>query len=155
MTSAALRALLVSAVLACGACASMQTAPAPATVAAATPEGPSPRPECASAHVTIYFTDEVQSAQPVAMPLLNDLMTLVHACEAAGGSLRGIIIDASADPGQTASDANAQVRRRQDRIRNALVGLGAPADKIRNGHVEQTGPEAVMSRRAEVSADLY
>jgi hypothetical protein len=154
MTSAALRALMVSAVLACGACTTMQ--PAPTTPPAApAPSGPSPRPECASTHVTIYFTDEVQSAQSVAMPLLNDLMNLVHACESAGGSLRGITIDASADAGQSATDAAAQVRRRQDRIRNALVGLGAPADKIRNGHVEQTGPEAVMSRRAEVSADLY
>ena len=72
MTSAALRALVASAVLACGACTTMQstpTAPAPA----AAPSGPSPRPECATAHVTIYFTDEVQSTQPTAMPLLNDL----------------------------------------------------------------------------------
>ena len=154
MTAAALRALVASAVLACGACSTMQATPsAPAT--AATPTGPSPRPECATAHVTIYFTEEVQSSQPTAMPLLNDLMSLVHACETAGGSLRGITIDAAADPGQSAADAAAQVHRRQDRIRNALVGLGAPADKIHNGHVEQTGPEAVMGRRAEVSADLY
>src|SRR6185312_6646568 len=154
MTSAALRALLASAVLACGACTTMQPAATP-TPAAAVPSGPSPRPECAAAHVTIYFTEEVQSAQPVAMPLLTDLMNLVHACETAGGSLRSITIDAAADPGQSAGDASAQVQRRQERIRNALVGLGAPADKIRNGHVEQTGPETVMGRRAEVSADLY
>ena len=154
MTSAALRALLASAVLACGACTTMQPVPTPAATVA-TPTGPSPRPECAPAHVTIYFTDEVQSAQPVAMPLLNDLMNLVHACETAGGSLRAITIDAAADPGQSVSDAAAQVQRRQERIRNALVGLGAPAAKIRNGHVEQTGPETVMGRRAEVSADLY
>jgi hypothetical protein len=154
MTAAALRALLASAVLACGACTTMAPAPTP-TPAAAAPTGPSPRPECASAHVTIYFTDEVQSAQPVAMPLLNDLMNLVHACEAAGGSLRSITIDAAADPGQSAADAGAQVHRRQERIRTALIGLGAPGDKIRNGHVEQTGPEAVMGRRAEVSAELY
>ena len=154
MTSAALRALLASAVLACGACTTMAPAPTPAPTAAA-PTGPSPRPECASAHVTIYFTDEVQSAQPVAMPLLNDLMNLVHGCETAGGSLRSITIDAAADPGQSAGDAAAQVHRRQERIRTALIGLGAPGDKIRNGHVEQTGPEAVMGRRAEVSAELY
>src|SRR5689334_6294587 len=155
MTSAALRALVASAVLACGACTTMQGAPSAPAPAAATPSGPSPRPECATAHVTIYFTEEVQSTQPTAMPLLNDLMSLVHACETAGGSLRGITIDAAADPGQSAADAAAQVHRRQDRIRNALVGLGAPADKIHNGHVEQTGPEAVMGRRAEVSADLF
>jgi hypothetical protein len=129
--------------------------PAPAPTSAATPAGPSPRPECAPAHVTIYFTDEVQSAQPVAMPLLNDLMNLVHACQTAGGALQSITIDAAADPGQSPSDAAAQVQRRQERIRNALVGLGAPADKIRNGHVEQTGPQTVMGRRAEVSAELY
>jgi len=154
MTSAALRAVLASAVLVCGACSTMQ-GPSTPTHTAAAPTGPSPRPECAPAHVTIYFTEEVQSAQPVAMPLLNDLMTLVHACETAGGSLRSITIDAAADPGQSAADAAAQVHRRQDRIRTALVGLGAPGDKIRNGHVEQTGPEAVMGRRAEVSAELY
>ncbi len=155
MTSAALRALLASAVLACGACTTMQTpTPAPTTPAAA-PSGPSPRPECAPAHVTIYFAGEVQSEQPVATTLLNDLMNLVHACETAGGSLRGITIDTTADPGQSAGDAAAQVHRRQERLRNALVGLGAPADKIHNGHVEQTGPETVMGRRAEVSADLY
>ena len=154
MTSAALRAVLASAVLVCGACSTMQ-GPSTPTQTAAGPTGPSPRPECAPAHVTIYFTEEVQSAQPVAMPLLNDLMTLVHACETAGGSLRSITIDAAADPGQSAADAAAQVHRRQDRIRTALIGLGAPGDKIRNGHVEQTGPEAVMGRRAEVSAELY
>ena len=91
----------------------------------------------------------------MASTLLNDLMNLAHACEAAGGSLRSITIDTTADPGQSAADAAAQVHRRQDRLRNALIALGAPADKIRNGHVEQTGPETVMGRRAEVSADLY
>src|SRR5262249_40728120 len=107
MTSAALRALVVSAILACGACTTTQPAPPPAPSPAAAPTGPSPRPECAPAHVTIYFTDEVQSAQPVAMPLLNDLMNLVHACETAGGSLRNITIDAAADPGQSPADAAA------------------------------------------------
>ena len=155
MTSAAVRVLMVLTVLACGACMTMQPSPAPSAPATPTPSGPSPRPECASAHVTIYFADEVQSAQPVAMPLLDDLMNLVRACESAGGSLRAITIDAAADPGQSTPDAAAQVRRRQDRVRNALIGLGAPADKIHNGHVEQTGPQAVMGRRAEVSADLY
>ena len=38
------------------------------------------------------------------MPLLNDLMSLVHACETAGGSLRAITIDAAADPGQSTAD---------------------------------------------------
>jgi hypothetical protein len=155
MTSAALRALVVAAVLSCGACMTTPAPSAPTPAAAPAPTGPSPRPECAPAHVTIYFSDEVQSAQPVAMPLLNDLMNLVHTCETAGGALRGITIDAAADPGQTASDGAAQVRRRQDRIRTALIGLGAPADKIHNGHVQQTGPETVMGRRAEVAAELY
>lgn len=152
MTPAVLRALVISAALACGACASHQAAPAASEAAVApAPTTPSPRPECASAHVTIYFAEEV-AGEPAAMPLLNELMTLVHNCEHAGGELRGITIATTADPGQSARDAEDQLHRRQDRVRNALIALGAPADKIHNGRAEG---EALMNRRADVSADLY
>jgi hypothetical protein len=65
----------------------------------------------------------------VVTPLLNDFMARIRACEAAGGELRSITIATSADPGQSANAARAQIQRRQQRVREALVGLGAPADK--------------------------
>ena len=151
MTSA-LRVLLVSAALALGACADMQTgAPDTATVAST----PSPHAGCTQQTATIYFSDEVQSDQPVAMPLLNTLMDQVHACEHAGGALRGITISASADAGQTPTAANAQIQRRQERVRDALVRLGAPANKIRFVPAGTASADAIMSKRADIVADLY
>ncbi|MGH6950458.1 MAG: hypothetical protein ACREH4_06280 [Vitreimonas sp.] len=85
-------------------------------------------------------------------PLLNDFMGRIRACEAAGGELRSIMIATSADPDQSASDARAQIQRRQQRVSAALVNHGAPADKIA-GATTQAG--AVMGRRADITADLY
>lgn len=150
MTSAVLRTLLVSAALACGACAHSQ--PAEQQAAAVVASTPSPRPECATAHVTLYFGETVASDEPVVTPLLNDFMTQIHACETAGGELRSITIATSADPGQSASDGRAQIQRRQDRVRAALVNLGAPTDKI-TGATMPTG--SIMGRRAEITANLY
>jgi hypothetical protein len=150
MRPAILRAFLIATAVASAGCATTQTtspSPAPTTVSP-----PSPRPECATAHVTLYFTEAVASDQPVVAPLLQDLMDRVHACEAAGGELRGITIATSADPGQSAREAAEQVRRRQDRVRDALVSLGVPADKI---HGRTEGADAVMGRRADITADLY
>ena len=149
-----LRALGVSFALALGACAQTGTSePTAPTAVAATPSPtPSPRAECATAHVTLYFAEQVASDEPVVTPLLNDFMDQIRACEAAGGELRSITIAASSDPGQSASNARAQIQRRQERVRAALVNLGAPADKI-TGATAEAG--AVMGRRAEITADLY
>lgn len=159
MTSAALRVLLASAALALGACADMQPAETPDTAAAATPSvataTPSPHAGCTQQTATIYFTDEVQSDQPVAGPLLSTLMDQVHACEQAGGELRGITISTSADPGQSESAARAQIQRRQERVRDALVRLGAPAGKIHFASAGQASADAIMSKRADITADLY
>ena len=148
-----LRIAGVSLVLALGACASngapAQTAsPAAQAVASA----PSPRAECAPAHVTLYFSEQVSSDEPVVTPLLNDFMSRIRACEGAGGELRAITIATAADPGQSQSDARAQVQRRVERVRAALVDLGAPSAKI-SGATTDTG--SVMGRRAEITADLY
>lgn len=152
MTSALLRTLLVSAALACGACAQTQSAEQQQQAAAVVASAPSPRPECAPAHVTLYFAETVASDEPVVTPLLNDFMAQIHACEAAGGELRAITVATAADPGQNANDARAQIQRRVERVRAALVQLGAPSEKI-SGATTQTG--AIMSRRAEITADLY
>jgi hypothetical protein len=105
--------------------------------------------------VTLYFTSQVAADEPVVTPLLNDFMSSIHACEAAGGELRSITIDTVADPGQSAADGRAQVERRQARVRAALVNAGAPDAKIRNGAATHTPEGAVMGRRAEITADLY
>jgi hypothetical protein len=150
----ALKAAGFSLLLALGACAT-QDDPAPTPAAAPTPvvsATPSPRAECAPAHVTLYFGETVASDEPVVTPLLNDFMARIRACEAAGGELRSITIATSADPGQTATDARAQVTRRQDRVRAALVNAGAPADKIVGARETQTG---IMARRADITAYLY
>lgn len=152
-----LRAFSVSLVLALGACAMMGGSEAPpaeqtAASAPAAPSPPSPRAECAPAHVTLYFTEQVASDEPVVTPLLNDFMARIRGCEAAGGELRSITIATTADPGQSASEARAQIQRRQQRVSAALVNLGAPADKITGA----TAPaEGVMGRRADITADLY
>ncbi len=150
----ALRALVFSSLLtALGACAQTGAPETPLVapeVANAAP--PSPRAECAPAHVTLYFSEQVASDEPVVTPLLNDFMARIRACEAAGGELRSITIATSADPGQSANAARAQIQRRQQRVREALVGLGAPADKIAGATAEA---EAVMGRRAEITAYLY
>lgn len=148
-----LRTVGVALALALGACASNgapEQAAAPAVQAA--PATPSPRAECAPAHVTLYFGEQVSSDEPVVTPLLNDFMARIRACEAAGGELRSIVIATAADPGQSASDGRAQVQRRVERVRAALVDLGAPTAKIA-GATTDTG--AIMGRRAEITADLY
>jgi hypothetical protein len=148
-----LRAFSVSLVLALGACSTMGGTEAPAASAAPTVASPpSPRAECAPAHVTLYFSEEVASDEPVVTPLLNDFMERIRACEAAGGELRSITVATSADPGQGASESRAQIQRRQQRVSAALVNLGAPADKITGA---TTRPGAVMGRRADITADLY
>jgi hypothetical protein len=150
----ALTAASFSLLLALGACAS-QGEPDPAPVSAPTTvvaSSPSPRPECAPAHVTLYFGETVSSDEPVVTPLLNDFMSRIRACEAAGGELRTITIATSADPGQGVTEARAQVTRRQERVRAALVNAGAPADKIVGARETQTG---IMARRADITADLY
>lgn len=113
---------------------------------------PSPRAACAPARVTIYFAEELASDEPVVTPLLNDFMERIRACEAAGGELRTIVVATTADPGQSARNSRAQIARRIERVRDALVQLGAPADKIVGATAET---EAVMGRRAEIVADLY
>lgn len=106
-------------------------------------------------HVTLYFSEAVASDEPVVGPLLDDMMASVSACEAAGGDLRGITILAAADPGQNATDARAQVQRRQDRVRAALVHAGAPANKIHDAPPVQASEQAIMGRRADITADLF
>ena len=147
-----LQALGVCLALALGACTqTLASGHAPAAASAAA-SAPSPRAECAAAHVTLYFAEQVASDEPVVTPLLNDFMGRIHACEAAGGELRSITIVTSADPGQSSADARAQIQRRQDRVRTALVNLGAPTAKITGATAP---PDAVMGRRAEITADLY
>lgn len=146
-----------AALLALGACSQtvsleQPSAPAP-TQTAAVPSTPSPRAECAPTHVTLYFGDQVASDEPVVTPLLNDFMGRIRACEAAGGELRAITISTTADPDQSVAESRAQVRRRLDRVRAALVNQGAPADKIHDGASAPAGQ--VMGRRAEITADLY
>jgi hypothetical protein len=144
----------VAVLLALGACATTQTEtaqPQAATMTMETP--PSPRAECGPAQVTLYFGEQVASDEPVVTPLLNDFMAHIRACEAAGGELRYITIVTSADPGQSAGDARAQIRRRIDRVRAALVNAGAPADKVLEGAA--TPAAQIMGRRAEITANLY
>lgn len=153
MTEAWIKAAGISVLLALGACAQTQMQTASTAPAQSVASAPSPRAECAPAHVTLYFGEQVASDEPVVTPLLNDFMERVRACEAAGGELRSISIATTADPGQSASDARAQVRRRVERVSTALVNAGAPADKIIEGD-PATAP-AVMGRRAEITANLY
>lgn len=149
-----LRATSFCLALALGACAHEQ---APAPVAPPPPQAqvasaPSPRAECAPAHVTLYFSERVASDEPVVTPLLNDFMDRIRACETAGGELRSVIVAVSADPGQSAGDAAAQIQRRYGRVRAALVELGVPEGKI-GGAVGAAG--GLMGRRAEITANLY
>ena len=155
MTHALIKAAGISLLLALGACSwtqAMSEPAAPASTAATVAAEPSPRAECAPAHVTLYFGEQVASDEPVVTPLLNDFMGRIRACEAAGGELRSISVVTSADPGQSATDSRAQVARRQARVRAALVNAGAPDDKIVAGTERQ---ESVMGRRAEITANLY
>lgn len=155
-TRALITAAGFSLLMALGACTQTQAVEsAPPAHAQVVAMSPSPRPECAPAHVTLYFGEQVASDEPVVTPLLNDFMERIHACQAAGGELRSITIDTVADPGQSAADGRAQVERRQGRVRAALVNAGAPADKIVNGAAQHASEGAIMSRRAEISADLY
>jgi hypothetical protein len=155
MTHALIKAAGISLLLAAGACSWTQSmsepdAAPPAVQTLASP--PSPRAECAPAQVTLYFGEQVASDEPVVTPLLNDFMSRIRACEAAGGELRAITIVTSADPGQSAAEGRAQVARRQARVRAALVNAGAPDDKIVAGQERQ---DSVMGRRAEITANLY
>ena len=155
MTHALIKAAGISLLLALGACSWTQAeteAAAPVAAQAVVAEAPSPRAECTPAQVTLYFGEQVASDEPVVTPLLNDFMARIRACEAAGGELRSISVVTSADPGQSAADARAQVARRQARVRAALVNAGAPDDKIVAGTERQ---ESVMGRRAEITANLY
>ncbi len=166
MTHALIKAAGVSLVLALAACAQTQAqseaAPAPAVeqaqtqaaAPAADPAAAAPRPDapCGPAQVTLYFGEQVASDEPVVTPLLNDFMDRIRRCEATGNTLRSITIATTADAGQSASDARAQVRRRVDRVRAALVNVGAPADKIAEGAAERAA--GVMSRRAEITANF-
>lgn len=155
-TRALITAAGFSLLMALGACTQTQAADsAPPAHAQVVAMSPSPRPECAPAHVTLYFGDQVSSDEPVVTPLLNDFMEHIRACQAAGGELRSITINTVADPGQSAADGRAQVERRQGRVRAALVSAGAPADKIVNGAATHGSEGAIMGRRAEISADLY
>jgi hypothetical protein len=127
-------------------------APAAASPVASTP---SPRPDCTRQNVTLYFTDVVQSDQPVATPLLDLMMDHVHACVHAGGAIRSAIIATTADSGQSDADAAAQLERRRDRVRDALVHVGIPADKIQYAPTGQPDPDAIMAKHADISVDLY
>jgi hypothetical protein len=175
MSSAALRALFCSLALVCGACAMMgepspphasaapaTPAPAAASLPAATPAAasavtatPSPRPDCTRQSVTLYFTDVVQSEQPVATPLLDLMMDHVHACLHAGGAIRSAVIATTADAGQSDSDAAAQLERRRERVRDTLVHVGIPADKIQYAPTGQPDPDAIMAKHADITVDLY
>lgn len=140
-----LRAGAIGVVLLSAACAGFDPAPA-AT--------PSPRPECVQTEVTIYFTEESATLQPLTDPLIGSLMERVNACTAAGGEVREIRIVAYPDRGASRAAAEAEMRTRAARVRAALGEAGAPADKIR---VVRPRSEAagVMGRRAVVTADLW
>ena len=131
--------------------ASQSAAAAPA----AAPGTPSPRPDCAQQHVTIYFSDTVQSDQPVATPLLDLMMNNVHACERAGGAVVDAIVATTADAGQSPDAAAAQLQRRQDRVRDTLIHLGIAASKIRNAPAGQADSDAIMGKHADITVDLY
>lgn len=145
------RALGVSLVLACAACASLSS-PAPDAPVAAS--APSPRADCAPAEATIYFTENSATVQPLSIPLLRDLLDRARACEAAGGEIRAITIAAHPDHGADRTSAEMQVRERARRVRGELIDLGAPADKIQIVHIRRRDG-APMTRRAVVRLDLY
>jgi outer membrane protein OmpA-like peptidoglycan-associated protein len=135
---------MAAALAALAACAGLEAAPTP---------GLSPRAECAPASVIIYFNEESATLQPLANPLIGQLMEQVNACTAAGGELRGIDIVAYPDSGSTRADAEVEMRARAARVRAALEQAGAPGDKIR--FVRRRAAAGVMQRRAEVTADLF
>lgn len=136
-----------AAVTVLAACAT--SAPAPEASAE-----PSPRPECARATATIYFTEDSATLQPLAHPLLRDLMAQVQACQGAGGALRGITVTGYPDSLAGAGEARAEMEERTARVRAALIEHGAPADLIRT-ELGRRERGAIMQRRAEVVADLY
>lgn len=114
----------------------------------------SPRAECAEASVTIYFTEESATLQPLSDPLIGRLMERVNACTAAGGELRRVTITAYPDRSSGRSAQEAEMRTRAARVRLALEEAGAPADKIRVLRPRGEGG-GIMQRRAEVVADLW
>ena len=140
-----MRAAAFSALLLAGACAGFDLAPDPA---------PSPRAECASETVTIYFQEESATMQPLSDPLIVRLMERANACTAAGGELRELRIAAFPDRGARGGDADLETRERAAQVRAALLAAGAPPDKIR---VVRPRAErgAIMQRRAEVTAILW
>lgn len=113
----------------------------------------SPRVECAPASVTIYFTEESATLQPLSDPLIARFMEQVSNCTNAGGELRQIIITAYPDSRGSRTAREAEIRERSTRVRLALQEAGAPADKIRV--TRPRGEGGVMQRRAEVTADLW
>lgn len=143
-----IRALGVSAALLCAACASVADAP-PA------PAAPSPRAECAAARAAIYFTENSATVQPLSVPLLRELLLHIDACRAAGGELRAINVTSYPDHHADRQSAEAQVRERNRRVRNLLIELGAPADKIVLQRAPRSSTRPVMTRRAVVTLDLY
>jgi len=145
MKITALRALALSAIFCAGACASFDPAPAAEV---------SPRPECAEARVTIYFTEESATLQPLSQPLLRDLMDRVGVCTNAGGELRQITIVAHPDRDASRSQAAAEMRARAARVSGALVELGAPADRIRTQRPRGEG-RPMMQRRAEIIVSMW
>ncbi|MBX3510505.1 MAG: hypothetical protein KF700_04840 [Hyphomonadaceae bacterium] len=115
---------------------------------------PSPRAECAPATATIYFTEESATLQPLSRPILEDLVTRIRACEAAGGELRGVVVTGYPDRTAGAGAARAEMDARNARVREALVELGVPTARITT-RLGRSQRGAIMQRRAEVAADLY
>lgn len=138
--------VIAAAAFLCAACASAPEAEAP--------REPSPRAECAEARAIIYFTEESATIQPLSYPLMRDLLARVAACEAAGGALRSLAVVAYPDSGAASAQAGQEVTARQARVRDALIELGAPGDRInlQRGRADRRAP---MQRRAEIIADLF
>jgi len=145
MIQSGLRAGAFGLLLLAGACAGFDPAPdAPV----------SPRAECASQSVTIYFPEESATLQPLSDPLIGRMMEHVNACTAAGGELRQIRVTAYPDSRGNRARGEAEMRERGARIRAALVEAGAPNSAIRI--VRPRGEHGtIMQRRAEIVADLW
>lgn len=142
-----LRALAVAAVLVCASCAT----PDPTAEFAAAP--PSPRAECARAEAIVYFTDDSPTLQPTTQPLLRDLLARASQCQAAGGDVSAIVVVSHPDSDARGSIRTQQITQRNERVRDALVELGAPADKIRLFRADAHTGE-MMARRTEVTLYL-
>jgi hypothetical protein len=115
---------------------------------------PSPRAECAHTSVTIYFNEESATLQPLADPLIGELLERVSSCQTAGGELRAIWVVPYPDSGADRAAREAEIQERGSRVRAALVEAGAPSDKVRIQRPVDYG-RGVMQRRVEVIADLW